>query len=86
MKNTPPRGERSLWSAIIFSALLCAAPIWAQTSSSGTVSGQVTDQQGAVIPAVEVIIVDPTTNIATKTATNQNGRYIFSTSHPANIG
>jgi hypothetical protein len=68
---------RSVWSTITLAALLCAAPAWAQNSSSGTISGQVTDQQGSAIPGVDVIIVDPTTNIETKTTTNQVGRFDF---------
>jgi Carboxypeptidase regulatory-like domain len=58
-------------------ALLCAASGWAQSSSSGAISGQVTDQQGSAVPATEVKITDPTTNISSKTVTNDAGRYIF---------
>ncbi len=49
----------------------------AQSSSSGTVSGEVTDQQGAAMPGVEITLIEPSTNIALKATTNDAGRYIF---------
>src|SRR5438477_1114845 len=48
---------------------------WSQ--STGTVSGQVTDQQGAAVAAAEVKLTDPTTNKSLTTLTNETGRYIF---------
>ncbi|HLK17554.1 MAG TPA: carboxypeptidase-like regulatory domain-containing protein [Bryobacteraceae bacterium] len=50
-------------------------PALAQSSSSGTVEGQVKDQQGAVIPGVEVKLTDPSTNITLTATTNEAGRY-----------
>ena len=82
MANFKPRWGRSYLSVVILAALSCAASLWAQTSSSGTISGQVTDQQGAVIPGVQVEIVDPTTRISTRTTTNQAGRFILSSVEP----
>jgi len=49
----------------------------AQSSSSGTVSGEVTDQQGAAMPGVEITLIEPSTNIALKATSNDAGRYIF---------
>jgi hypothetical protein len=49
----------------------------AQSSSSGTVAGQVLDQQGASIPGVEVTLTEPSTNITLKTVTNDAGRFII---------
>jgi hypothetical protein len=50
---------------------------WAQSTSTGTVSGQVTDRQTAVIVGAEVVLRDTSTNTAQKTQTNEVGRYIF---------
>lgn len=50
---------------------------WAQSSASGTVSGQVMDQQGLVVPDVQVRATDTTTNITLITLTNQSGRFII---------
>ncbi|MBV8833684.1 MAG: carboxypeptidase regulatory-like domain-containing protein, partial [Acidobacteriaceae bacterium] len=47
----------------------------AQNTSSGTVSGQVTDEQGAAIPSAEVRIVDQATQIPKTVITNDAGRY-----------
>jgi hypothetical protein len=52
-------------------------PAWAQTTSTGTVSGRVLDQQGAVIPAAEVTLVDVTTGAKRTASSNEVGRYIF---------
>src|SRR5271168_4496031 len=59
----------------ILSVLMCAASLWAQSSSSGTITGQVTDQKGAAIAGVEILVIDKTTNSETKTTTNDSGRY-----------
>ena len=37
----------------------CSVSAWAQSSSAGTVSGQVKDQQGLAVPGVEVKIIEP---------------------------
>src|SRR5260221_9426237 len=60
---------------MIFS--LSAIPAWTQAVSSGTISGQVTDQQNAVIPQAEVTIVDTATNTPRTTSTNAAGRYVL---------
>jgi hypothetical protein len=54
-----------------------ATPGMAQSTSSGTVSGLVSDQQNAVVPGAEVTLTDVATNAARKTTTNDAGRYIF---------
>src|SRR5260221_682984 len=56
---------------------LCALPGWAQSTSSGTIAGQVTDPQGAVLVGAQVRLIDNTTNTTRTTATNDAGRYNF---------
>src|SRR5579872_4550781 len=70
---------------LLFAVLFigCATIGWAQTSSSGAVSGLVTDQQNAAIPGVEVLLTNPATNTALKATTNDAGRYIFPTVPPS---
>src|SRR5271166_186675 len=65
-------------------ALLCliSMPALAQSSSSGTVAGQVTDQQGASMPGVEIRLTDPSTNITLTTKTNDAGRFIMASVSP----
>lgn len=62
---------------------LGAALLWGQATSSSSVSGRVTDQQGAPIPGVEVRLTDPSTSTAQTTTTNNDGRYLFANVNPA---
>jgi hypothetical protein len=50
----------------------------AQTSTAGTVAGQVTDEQNAAVPGAEVKVVEVSTKITQTSLTNDAGRYIFS--------
>ena len=57
--------------------------IWSQSSSSGAVSGLVTDQQNSSIAGVDVTLTDRATNVTLKATTNDSGRYIFTNVPPA---
>ena len=59
-----------------------APPAMGQTASQGTLTGQITDQQGAVIPGVQIKVVDPSTNSTRETMTNENGRYTIPNIQP----
>src|SRR5262245_33695778 len=58
-------------------ACLCALPAWSQSTSAGSVSGQVTDRQTAVIESAEVVVTDTSTKAAPATRCNEARRYIF---------
>jgi len=51
-----------LQSLLIVAALLCAGslcnPLWAQLSTTATITGTVTDESGAVVPDAAVTIVE----------------------------
>jgi hypothetical protein len=69
-------------SSLIFGMALTGSvfigvPAWSQTSSTGGVSGQVTDQQSAAIAGAQVKLTDTSTNSALTTLTNDTGRYTF---------
>ena len=64
-----------LCSAILL--LSSAAPLWAQSTSTGTVVGAVTDASGAVVEGATVTLTDTTTNVARTTVTNGAGRYTY---------
>jgi len=51
--------------------LLASAPtsVWAQSSTAGTVAGQVIDEQAAAVPGTQVKVADPATNAALTTVT-----------------
>ena len=54
-----------------------AVPARSQVTTTGSVSGQVTDQQNAAIPGAEVKLFEALTNSTQSTVTNEAGRYIF---------
>ena len=58
------------------------AGISAQTASSGSVTGQVTDPQGAVVAGADVALLDATTNTTRAAVTNDGGRYSFPVVQP----
>ena len=62
--------------------VISAMPAWAQSTSTGTVSGQVTDQQNAAVPGAEVVLLDVATNAPRTTSTNEAGRYSFANVPP----
>src|SRR5260370_42369749 len=72
-------------SSIIIRLVVCtlaifamvAPPAWSQATTTGTITGQVTDAQNASIPGVEVKLIDTATGTAQTTSINEAGRYIF---------
>src|ERR1700730_9848298 len=63
--------------AFVLAVLLsiAASVAWAQTSGSGTISGTLTDPNGAVIPNATVTILNVDTGIERTLATNAAGLY-----------
>ena len=59
-----------------------AVPARAQTSTSGTVAGQVTDESGAAVPGTAVKITEISTGAAFSTVSNEAGRYTFPSVSP----
>src|SRR5690242_19978260 len=55
---------------------------FSQTSTTGTVDGTVTDQAGAVVPAITVTLSGPNSLRPQTTTTDQNGYYRFSSVPP----
>lgn len=65
---------------LIMMLTFCAAlqgPVLAQSAASGTVSGQVTDQQGAAMNSAVVRLTDTGTSAVRSTSSNAAGRYNF---------
>jgi hypothetical protein len=63
-----------LCSAVLW--LSSAAPVWAQSTSTGTLAGTVTDQSGALVNGATVTIIDTSTKTSHSVTTNEAGRYI----------
>ena len=62
---------------VLLSSLLLLIPAWAQTSSSGTVIGTVTDPSGAVVAKANVTLLSSDTNAVQTTTTNAQGQFVF---------
>ena len=63
--------------ALVSGSLFLNSTMWAQATSTGSVSGSVTDQQRAAIPNAEVRLLDPSTKETSVAKSNSAGRYIF---------
>jgi hypothetical protein len=74
MRHTIQIGIASIAIAI----LLCAQSAITQSTNSGDIRGTVTDNTGALIPNVEVKVLNIDTGVSTDYATNQDG--LFDTS------
>ena len=66
----------SVLSAILLVSTLSGI-MWAQTASTGTVLGLVTDPTGAVVPGATVELEDAATKAVRSVTTNAAGRYVF---------
>ena len=56
----------------------CVSCLWAQSSTTGGLTGTVTDSFGAAVPSVTVKLVNLATNQTQTTTTDANGGYGFS--------
>ncbi len=61
--------------AFLLGGMLIALPGWSQSTSSGTIAGQVTDSSGAAIPGAQVKVIDKATSTPKTLLTNDTGRY-----------
>lgn len=71
------------WVACV--AVVCTLSVTtahAQTASSGSISGLVTDPQGGVVPGATVVLTDIATNGKQTSNTNDSGRYNFPVVNP----
>src|SRR5882724_6842102 len=73
-----------LWLVVCVGLLLflTATVGRAQTASSGSVTGQVSDPQGASVPGTDVALTDLATNSKQTATTNDSGRYTFPVVNP----
>lgn len=62
--------------------LIFALQGWAQSITSGDVTGVVTDPAGAVVPAASVTLTNINTNVSLKTTTSAEGTYRFAFIQP----
>ena len=62
---------------LMFLLAVQATPAWAQASSTGSVSGVVTDQQEAVVPGATVTLANKENGVSQSTTTKDDGRYLL---------
>ena len=68
--------NQALQGLRILSLTLLAAALSLAQQSTGTITGTVSDQQGAVIPGAQVEVLNTGTNAVFATSSNENGLYI----------
>jgi len=73
-------GARPVLIAVGLAVILSSFAL-AQTSL-GRITGRVTDPDGAVIPAVDVVALNQETGVSTTTQTNESGMYTFAALQP----
>lgn len=62
----------------IFAVILCAASAFGQSqSTTGNIEGQVTDQNGAVVPGIAITVTNQDTGFGKTSVTNDDGTFIF---------
>src|ERR1039458_4738883 len=79
------RMRQQIFSSLSAVLIFCSAVLWlstvppvaAQSTSTGTISGTVTDASGAVVNGATVTLTDTTTKTVRTISTNGAGRYIF---------
>src|SRR6266481_10196874 len=79
-----PGGSRMLSKRVVvvlfclFTLLLVSSPvIMGQSSSTGTITGIVTDSSGAAVPGATVYLADTTSGSVRPTTTTDKGLYAF---------
>jgi hypothetical protein len=87
------RVHRQIFPSLFFCFLLSAqlwlsgaVATWAQSTSTGTLAGAVTDPSGAVVSGASVTLTDTATKNSRVATTNDAGRYIFVDVAPATYG
>ena len=73
---------RSRLFSILLSLIFSSCALFAQSASTSTLTGDITDPSGAVVSGVEVILTDIGTNASQKATSNQAGHYSFPSVQP----
>ena len=71
-----------LLTATLCLGLFSSSPAFAQRSDRATISGVVTDEQGAPVPGATVTVANEATGVASVLVTNAAGAYIESAPRP----
>ena len=77
------RKRLALASALFLMTFAMSSPLTAQSTYTAQLTGVVSDVSGAVIPGAKVTLTDEATNVASSSATNGRGIYVFTGIRPA---
>ena len=79
---TRPNLAAVFFVVLLVATLLLPSTLSAQSATTGSVSGVVTDPSGALVPQCEVELTKIDTNTTSTQATNAAGQYVFSNLRP----
>jgi len=68
---------KSRWFSLFIFVVLSVIACWSQSTASGTVTGTITDQSGAVVGDAQIRLTDTATGSSRNAATDNSGHYIF---------
>jgi hypothetical protein len=68
--------------AVLIALSLVAPQLWAQLVPTATLTGSVTDPTGAVVPSATIQLVNTATQVMQHTASDAQGRFLFSFLQP----
>lgn len=75
LRKVNPLASKSILPVLILLAGGFLTGVHAQTTTVGSISGTVRDQQGAVVPRAEVVILEERTGLSRTVMTNEDGFY-----------
>src|SRR3989304_1815883 len=78
MKRSIEHIAISLLIGLPFSTVTCTVA-WAQTASTAQITGSVRDQSGAVLPGVEVTVIQTDAAVRRSVPTDETGSYVLTT-------
>jgi hypothetical protein len=86
--ETTGLGRRGFSALLIVIALsiLFAGALWAQSPSTGALTGRTLDQSGAAIPGVKIQIIGRDTDVTLSATSDEHGRFGFQLLAPGNYG
>ena len=85
MSNFSIRPQVVLYLLLCFAVLFAgAAPVWAQSATTGSLTGTVTDPSGAVISGATIAVDSKSTGQERTSVTDASGVYKFSLLPPGN--
>ena len=78
------RGDRlNIWAVAVSAVLLFAAAVGAEAQeTTGTITGLVTDQTGAILPGTSVAVKHVATGRTQEIIANESGRYVAALLQP----